>query len=67
MTKKEHKEWKQTFKSIDKTLIKKAWHLKNALNDHFGDNTYKDMHDVVLSDDVVKEIDELVAFIKLEY
>ena len=53
--------------NIDKTLINKAWHLRKALNWHFKDNTYKDMHDVALSDDVMREIDELVEYIKLNY
>lgn len=51
----------------DKTLINKLWWLQKALTAHFGDKDYKEVYNKKLSEDVCKEVDELVAYIKENY
>lgn len=51
----------------DKTIINKLWWLRKMLQDHFGDKEYKEVYDKTLPEEVCKEIDELVAYIKLNY
>lgn len=51
----------------DKTLINKLWWLNKILSDHFGKKEYKEVYDKKLPEDVCKEVDELVAYIKSTY
>jgi hypothetical protein len=51
----------------DKQIIHHLWWLKKFLEDDFGKKEYKEVIYKDLSDDTIKELDELVAHIKLNY
>lgn len=51
----------------DKTIINKLWWLRNMLNDFWGDKEYKEIYDKKLPEEIAKELDELVAYIKETY
>lgn len=51
----------------DKTLVNKLWWLNKILNKQFKGKEYKDIYDIDLDTDITKELDEIVAHIKLNY
>jgi CO dehydrogenase/acetyl-CoA synthase beta subunit len=51
----------------DKTIINRLWWLRKMLDDFWGSKPYKEIYDKALPAEVVKEIDELVAYIKETY
>ena len=51
----------------DTQIIHHLWWLRKFLNAHFGRKSYKTMHRKELDTDTMKEIDALVAHIKLNY
>lgn len=51
----------------DKQIIHHLWWLRRFLDNHFADREYKEMIYKELDIDTVKEVDDLVAYIKLNY
>lgn len=51
----------------DTQIIHHLWWLRKFLNEHFEDKEYKDVYRKALNTDICKELDALVAHIKLEY
>jgi hypothetical protein len=51
----------------DSTIINKLWWLRKFLNSQWGEREYKEICEEKLSDEIAKEVDELVAYIKENY
>jgi len=48
-------------------IIHHLWWLRRFLDDHFGKKEYKDTIHEPLSEDIIKELNELLAYIKVNY
>lgn len=51
----------------DTTLINRLWWLRKFLDNHFNTQEYKEVYNKPLDTDTMRELDEIVAHIKLNY
>jgi len=51
----------------DKTIITHLWWLRKHLNEQYKNKEFKEVVHEELSEDIAKELDGLVSYIKLNY